>query len=209
MIQGGRRNLWVGSREHWPIPQPLYRSVCRGQAQCWSPSHSSSTPASRSPSLKDKSSSSRHVLVLSTAARSRQQALVMREYRSLVGTPGSDPQNLPSALIAIPPWWPSPPSCRNLGAPRPGGVGQRQDATPWGLFWGTSPAPRCWMLEGYRGCSPQDAQAAARSAQPLAEEAHATVPQRAVRQLQTGQAGLLRQQRCQLRAAALGQPAPL
>lgn len=71
-----------------PILQPLYLSVCSGQAQCWSPSHSSSTPASRRPSLKDKSSSSRHVLVPSTAARSSQLALVMREYRSLMGAPG-------------------------------------------------------------------------------------------------------------------------
>lgn len=65
------------------------------------------------------------------------------------------------------------------------------------------------MAEGCWGCSPQDAQAAARSAQPPTEEAHATVPQRAVSQLQPGQARVLRQQRCQLRAAALGQPAPL
>lgn len=130
----GRRKLWIGRKEQWPILQRIYRSVCSGLAQCWSPSHSSSTPASRSPSLKDKSSSSRHVLVVSTAARSSQQALVMREYRSLMGTPVKDPQILLSALTAIPPWWWSPPWCHNLGALCPGGVGQRHDATPGGPF---------------------------------------------------------------------------
>lgn len=126
-------------------PTAHYRSVCSGQAQCWSPSHSSSTPASRSPSLKDKSSSSRYVLVLSTAARSSQQALVMREYRSLMGTPRKDPQSRLSALSATPPWWWTPPWCHNLGAPCPGRVGQRHNAAPEGPF-GAPPQlsrPRC------------------------------------------------------------------
>lgn len=123
-------------------PTALYRSVCSGQAQCWSPSHSSSTPASRSPSLKDKSSSSRYVLVPSTAARSSQQALVIREYRSLMGTPRKDPQSCLSALSATPPWWRTPPWCHNLGAPCPGRVGERHNAAPEGPF-GAPPHLSC------------------------------------------------------------------
>lgn len=60
-----------------------YRSARSWQPLCWSPSHSSFTPSSRSPALKDRSSSSRHVLVPSATARSWQQALVRWVYRSL------------------------------------------------------------------------------------------------------------------------------
>lgn len=60
-----------------------YRSTRSWQARCRSPSHSSCTPSSRSPVLKDRSSSSRCGLVPSTAARSWQQALVRRVYRNL------------------------------------------------------------------------------------------------------------------------------
>lgn len=80
---------------------------------------------------------------------------------------------------------------------------------PRGTLCGVSRALRSKSPEGLWGYSPQDAQAAARSPQSLTEEAHAAVTQRAVSQLQLGQARVLRQQRCQLCTAALGQLAPL
>lgn len=100
-------------------------------------------------------------------------------------------------------------------------LGQRDDATPEGLF-GVPPQPCAppWGfgclgdgrgggdVGGCWGHSPQDAESAAGLLQPLAEQAHAAVAQRAVAQLQPGQAGVPRQQRRQLRAAALRQPAP-
>jgi len=61
------RGAAPGGKQGTPTP---YRSVRSRQARRWSPSHSSCTPASCSPSLKDGSSSSRHGLVPSTAARS-------------------------------------------------------------------------------------------------------------------------------------------
>lgn len=121
-------------------PAAPYRSVCSWQARRWSPSHSSCAPASRSPSLKDKSSSSKRGLVPSTVARSSQQALVRREYHSLPETrrKHSEPARGPPG--ATPSWRRSPPRCHCFRAPHPGRVGQRDDATLEGLFWGTSPA---------------------------------------------------------------------